>query len=189
MGSDLYSITVEKIERSKVTLDINVIHPDAYMFDADKNVALQLVVGAYWLLKNGYTWDMGINDEEAQQILRKSPYIRQLDDWLEMMHGKTVEITKAEHQRIKKSGKFVYKGKKISSYGSEGGNKFTVSFNTEYKAFMNLANVIILDIKATDRQLIFQVLEKGMIAHLHEGMTWASRAYDFSWYAQDDAYN
>ena len=184
MGSDLYTITVEKIERTKVTLKVDVIHPDVSMFDADKNIALQLVVGAYWLLKNGYTWGMGIEDDEAEQILRRSPYIRQLDDWLEMMHGRTMEVSERDYQRIKKSGKFVYKGQKLSSYGMEGDGKYVVSFHTDYHAFINLANVTILDIEATDSHLIFKVLERGMVAHLREGMVWNSRAYDFSYYAQ-----
>jgi hypothetical protein len=182
MGSDLYTITVEKIEEKKVSIHVEVIHPDVDMFDEDKNIALQLIVDSYWLLKNGYTWDMGINDEQAQEILKKSPYLKQLDEWLEIMHGQEVKITKAQYEEIQKSSNWQFEGKRISSL-SQSGNQCTLTLETDYGAFMRLADLIILDIEVDDELLIFEVLEEGVIAHLYEGMSFASRAYDFTYYA------
>ncbi|MCP4443169.1 MAG: hypothetical protein GY810_30035 [Aureispira sp.] len=186
MGSDLYAITVEKIETRKVTLSVNVIHPDVSMFYDDKNIALQLIVGVYWLLKNGYTWDMGIDSNQAQEILNKSPYISQLDDWLEAMHGREIKITKAEYKAIENSKDNKYNNRKVASYGMNG-DDYYVSFGTEYSAFIRLADIIILNIEVVDNYLIFEVLEEGVVKHLYEGMHWRSRAYDFSYYAQNEA--
>ncbi len=182
MGSDLYTITVQKIQKRKVSIHVEVIHPDVDMFDEDKNIALQLIVDSYWLLKNGYTWDMGINEKQAQEILKKSPYIKQLDEWLEIMHGQKITISKAQYDEIEKSKNWQFEGKRISSL-SQSDAKCTLTLETDYAAFMRLAELIILDIEVDDDLLIFEVLEEGVVAHLYEGMSFASRAYDFTYYA------
>lgn len=182
MGSDLYTITIEKIEEKKITIHVEVIHPDVEMFYEDKNIALQLIVDSYWLLKNGYTWDMDINDEQAQEILKKSPYIKQLDEWLEIMHGQEIEISQAQYEEIQKSDNWQFEGKKISSL-SQSDNNCSLTLETDYSAFMRLADLIILDLKVEGNYLIAEVLEAGVIAHLYEGMSFASRAYDFTYYA------
>lgn len=182
MGSDLYNITIQKIEQRTLKIHVEVIHPNVEMFYEDKNIPLQLIVDSYWLLKNGYTWDMGINDKQAQKILKKSPYIQQLDEWLEIMHGQEIKISKAQYDEIQKSDNWQFEGKRVSSL-SQSGNNCRLTLETDYAAFMRLADLIILDIKVDGEYLIAEVLEEGVIAHLYEGMTFASRAYDFTYYA------
>lgn len=181
--SALFEIRINKIEGKKVEAQARPIHPDSGDPPAHPNFLLQMVTEVYWLLKKGYLWDLGINEEEAKALLEQSPYKKQLEDWLVLSMGWEEPITEKEYNEISEMD-YEKRRKhprysKLSGWGMSNGQHH-LHHRADYTGFVRLSNLMIPEWEEPEDGLfVFQVLEEGMLAHMKAGFSWETAAFDF----------
>lgn len=169
--SDIYNFHIESIKERELTIYATIVHPDVDWVEDTKNLALQIILEPYSNIANGYiynaTWQSyPFDQKQGDEFIRTHPLKDQMKYWLELMRGKEVEITEEEYNNMDKlresdNPKF----KDISSWGMSNG-KYHVSYNPNYKAFMNVAEIAIENVEMTD------------VEHMpwkHNQMSWEER--------------
>ncbi len=153
--SDIYSFHITSIEKNVLTIDASIVHPDVDWVEDTKNFALQVILEPYSDIARGYIYNAAwqsypFDQKQGEDFIRTHPLKEQMPYWLELMRGKDVNISKEEYDnmdQLRESGNPKFQN--ISSWGSSG-DTYHVSYNPNYKAFMKVAEIAILDVEMKD---------------------------------------
>src|SRR5262245_4834794 len=101
--SELFHVEVLSVEGDRARVRFVVVHPDQWDVPATKNFALQAIVEAYWIEREGYAWGEAqpLSKKAFAQLANDHAHKDTLERWLELAHGREVAITKAEHDALR----------------------------------------------------------------------------------------
>ncbi|MCP4437485.1 MAG: hypothetical protein GY810_00790 [Aureispira sp.] len=183
-----YKLSIEKVEQNRVTMPIAMVYEDSDFIPIAKNFILQLLTESFfWMQYNPAK--LKLSPTVAQERIDTHPYKRQYNDWMVLKHGATeiVSVQKLETIQAMSQEELqqhpLYKNllgwRKVEEV-------YHLDYRPEFRSFVNLAEVLILDIKWEGDEeyyeegiFTFEVLEKDMLYHLHEDLSWVTNAFDF----------
>ncbi len=115
------NLIILKKTDSYFDVKIKIIHPVENNINDRSNFALQIILELYEKIKNGQinncnSSSFPISKEESKKLFLKK-YQQEIEGLLEKMHGKKIEISKEEYDRLSKSENLEYQDKKIISIG------------------------------------------------------------------------
>lgn len=183
--SSMFENHILRINNCEVEARIISVHPDSGPVPEHPNYALQMIVEAYWLLKKGYLWDLGISQEQATQLLGQSPYQQQLEDWLLLSHGWEEPVSKEIYEKVdnmswEERSQHTDYGQ-LSGWGMSDG-EYHLHHRPDYKGFVRLSELMITEfVPINEDTFQFTVLEAGMLAHIQEGFSWETASFDYQY--------
>lgn len=170
--SDIYSFSIRKIEENILTVDAEVVHPDVDWVEDTKNLALQIILEPFSNMEKGYVYNANwqkypFNKEDAYKMVEGHPLKEQMSYWIQLMRGMEVESSEEEYTLISndKVDKTNPRYQNMGSYGGGSGG-WTISYYPNYKAFMNVSNIAILDVERKDVE---------NMPWAHNQMSWEAR--------------
>jgi predicted DNA-binding WGR domain protein len=192
--STLYTITIKRIEDTKVTAEISVDHPDAGSDIGSRDFALQILLETGHIERPFFD-KLPIPEEEWRKHVAEHPRKEEYD----LMHmyndGRRLDISAEEgkkredHTYWKKHNEelALQYGMKVSSSGMSGG-QYYVCFDNEPLKLIEAANKVVIS-KPVKRKLEknlytleFEVADAEYLHHLREKMRYESAAYNLSSY-------
>lgn len=146
--SDLVRITITAVNDNEVHCYYENIHPDHHDKPLSPTYPFQIVLELYELIKekgvyNAAWQEFPFTKEDCDQILQNHNGATLLDEWLILLRGKKVEITKEEYETLNNSSDIP---RNISSWGMSDG-KYTKSFRAEFAECLGIAENEFYDIR------------------------------------------
>ncbi|MBY9005443.1 MAG: hypothetical protein KGD63_01665 [Candidatus Lokiarchaeota archaeon] len=123
MGTSLYRVKINKIERDTASCRIYIINPDAGDIHITKTFALSLIIECWDKLLNGYFFPgesiLPISEEEAKNLATNTPIFQIFKELRKSAYGYEKEITKEEYDESLANHEYgrPYKYKGISVVG------------------------------------------------------------------------
>ncbi|MFO0560036.1 MAG: hypothetical protein U0269_18625 [Polyangiales bacterium] len=195
MGSDLFRATVLERKGPTVRVRYEIVHPDVFAIEDEKNIALQTIVDSYWKCREGYLWDTSpAVVKRATELAKAHPRRAQLDEWVAMAHGRQVELTPEQYAALQ-SGE--HDGPRYTSWGTSNGRTYA-TLETEYQGFLAESERAIVSVSLSDEVnhprdegdgrdpsavMTIKVADGLVLQHLFKDLAWDSRIYDFTGYA------
>ncbi|MEL1244829.1 WGR domain-containing protein [Flavobacterium sp. DGU11] len=192
--STLYRITIKKIENTKVTAEVRVIHPDAGSDIGSKDFALQILLET-GLIGRRYFDKLPIPKEEWEKLVKEHP-LKEEYDMLQLYHdGRRLIITKEEADKREnvayreKNNEELFRqyGLRTSGGGISDGQHY-IRFDNEPLKVIEAANKIMVS-KPVKRKLEkdlytleFEVANAAYLHHLREKMRYETAAFNLSSY-------
>jgi hypothetical protein len=192
--SSLFSVVVQGVEDGVGRVRFQVVHPDQWEVHGTRNVALQVLVEIYWFMREGY----GFDGEHARRgdlgaaRAAAHPMAAELEQWLELSHGKKETITQAQYEELcRGEGPWARQG------GGYDGRRYYAQFATDYEGFCEVADAQILEVWLEDEidnprdeddgddpegTLCFRVKDEALLSLLITGLQWESAMYDYEDY-------
>jgi hypothetical protein len=193
--SELFELKILAVSGATAKVRFEVCHPDQWDVPGSKNVALQTVVETYWSMKMGYLWDeQPLTEDQAKTRVDLHKHRATLEAWLELAHGKKLEITEDEYNRLNDGGGG---DETLSGWGMSDG-AYHKHYPTAYAQFNAEAEQAIVEVHLEDEEgnpkaneddadpkgtLVFTVKDASWLSHMEVGTHWGSAMYDFDGYA------
>jgi hypothetical protein len=191
--SDLFAVTILALDGATARVRFEVVHPDQWDVPATPNFALQVVTELYWIETEGWLWrTQPITRDEARQLATSHPRRAELERWLELAHGRRVEITEAEHDALER-GVAMPRRENLAAFGFDSGGYYK-RYRPDFAAFRAIAAEVVTGVRLEDARnhprraedgphpqatLVFTVADPALLAHLRVGLTWPSAMFDF----------
>ncbi len=188
----MFDCNIADVSASTVRIAVHVVHPDQWDVSGEKNFALQAIVDAFWRCKMDYLHESPSNERtKYKNIADASPIKDELDELIEMMHGRKEPITKTEYGELNRGNT-----EGVSSWGADGENYYK-QYPTDYNAFCRAAERIIKRVQLVDEcdnpkqneddpypsaTLVIELVDEKYAAHLSAGMHWETAIYAYDYY-------
>lgn len=177
MGTDLYQVTVTAADADRVSLRLESLSPDAAI-EENACLAFHMICEAYWELREG---ELG-GEPSAAKVVAEHPMKNEIREWIQWMNGERKTLSKEEHDVLRRSFDTDDAVRRaISSMGLDlvdGKEVYSVTYRAKHRDFFRMSNRQIKDVALKGETLIVEVENPALLAHLHPGLTFASRAYD-----------
>ncbi len=182
--SELFEITIDEVDGATVRTQIEVIHPDQWGIPDDKNIALQIVLGPYSLMKSGLLIGaQPLSEDEAKKRAMANPAADRLDEWLNVARGRKVSIGKSEYDRLNEDGP----GDEPLAFWSMEGESYFKCYRPDLWEFITIAANAIEESHLENEKnnprphmgaphpeatLVFTVADANYVSHLVAGLNW-----------------
>ena len=201
--SELLEFRVVDVIGPTARIHVRPIHPDQYDISDAKNFALQIIVEAYWTMREGYLAGNQLRNTEAAARVAAHPRRRELDKLLELMHGADIEITEAEYEALR-GNPTKLRAEGLSSIGLRtvhGRPRHVKNRGPAFRTFIREAERIVDNVHLQDEHnnpredaddpdaeatVVVTVGDSGLLAHLAPGLHWDSAVYDFHGWEDHD---
>ena len=141
--SELLRFRVIDVLGATTRIHALTIHPDQYDISDAKNFALQIIVEAYWTMREGHLAGNQLRSGGTRR--RMHPRRRELDKLVDMMFGAEIEIAEADFEELRAShAKRTAEGiATIIGRTVDGRLRYFKSRGPAYRAFIREADRIV----------------------------------------------
>jgi hypothetical protein len=192
--SDLLALRVVALFGPALRVHVRTVHPDQLDVPCSKNVALQIVVDAYFAMKNGFLFEPATPIGRAERLARAAAHPKRalLERWLELAHGRDVAIGEAEYERLRADDDAA-RSEGVSCLTMRDG-RFFKNTGPAYRALIREAEREVASVRlegaknhprpsadAPDAEgiLVATFSEPLALSHLVRGLAWSSALYEF----------
>lgn len=176
--SDLFDFRVVGVSDATARVHAHIAHPDQAEVPATKNFALQVVVDAYWNLREGYA---------KGPPVAAHPRRAELEALVDDVFGQQVTITAAEYQRLEGDAAAMHAAGVTSiSWRTIAGQPRHVMTRPPRWAEVRddaEARVIAVHLEhavGDEATIVATFADPALLAHLAPALAWASAIYDFT---------
>jgi hypothetical protein len=189
--AEIFAIEVLRVRETEAALRFRVLHPTQWDIPAVKNLALQAIVDAYAMERDGYLLgEQPLPRDAMRRLAIDHPCRDQLEHWFELVDGREIVITKEEFDLLERDEA---SRRDVSAWGGDAELGYFKK-HMEYGAFYADAERAIVEVRLEDEvahpkradfepdpeaTMVLRVADARWLSHLVPGMTWDSAIYDY----------
>lgn len=117
-----YTITIVQIKKNALIIDIQRL-PTAPPIEVHPHIGFQIIVEGYWVLKANHLNEIP-TQISPQQLLKATPYQRQLDYWRQLLCGQEEQLSLKESHYLdtltEPELKAVLRQRQVHAYSRQG---------------------------------------------------------------------
>lgn len=191
--SSLFTCSVLAIEGRVARFRMEVVHPDQWDIPSTKNFALQILVDAFWTVREGFLFrDQPVDEAVIAAAFAGASRAAELEGWLEAAHGRSQPISPEAYAALRNGVGTAG----LSGWGSADGAHYK-QFPPDYDGFCRTAEAVVQHVELQNSMgnpksqesdphptadVVVEVRDAALLDFLVAGMSWDSAIYDFSGY-------